>query len=196
MNQRVVLLRSHIESLHSENEDHKASNGRLTELSEEAREISNGISQLSHQLHSSALDILGLQPALRGLARDLSLAYDLKIEFASVSVMIPMTPDVALCLFRVAQESPSNVIKHSGASWAEVSLSCEGHPKSIRLSVTDNGHGFDPSSLQADSLGIISMRERLRLVDGELTMNSSPGRGTEVVARVRLTETMASAADP
>jgi signal transduction histidine kinase len=189
LNQRVILLRSHIERLDIPDNDHVSSSSQVAELSQEAREISTGISHLSHQLHSSALEILGLEPALQGLTRDLALAYNLNIHFTNEggpSIVLP--GEVALCLFRVAQEALSNVVKHSGASFVEVHLNLSDQTKAIRLTIRDNGKGFDTAKLKGDSLGIISMRERLRLVDGELLVNSSPDRGTKVVAQMRIKE--------
>jgi signal transduction histidine kinase len=183
LNQRMVLLLSHLERLGP------SANGQstlLADLSREAREISTGISQLSHQLHSSALEILGLEAALQGLTRDLSLAYGLNIAFSSDGELSPMSAEVNLCLFRVAQESLSNALKHSRATSIAVRL-CRGeNGNAIRLMVIDDGTGFDPNKVRTDSLGLISMRERLRLVDGEILINSSPNRGTEVIANVRL----------
>jgi signal transduction histidine kinase len=193
LNQRVVLLQSHLERLDVPPNRSAAFVGQVADLSREAHEISTGISHLSHQLHSSALDILGLEPALRGLTRDMSLAYDLTINFFVDGQSLPLPPEIELCLFRVAQESLSNVVKHSRASSAQVNLSYTGSNKIVRLAVTDNGGGFDPRHLKRDSLGIISMRERLRLVDGELLINSS-GQGTEVVAHVKVPRPHALAA--
>jgi signal transduction histidine kinase len=185
LNQRMVLLLSHLEALGP------SANGQSSlavDLSREAREISTGISQLSHQLHSSALEILGLEAALQGLTRDLSLAYGLNIAFSSDGELSPLSAEVNLCLFRVAQESLSNALKHSGAASIAVRL-CRGeNGNAIRLMVIDDGTGFDPQQVRTDSLGLISMRERLRLVDGELLINSSPNRGTEVIAHVRFNE--------
>ena len=193
LNQRVVLLQSHLERLALPQNRGAALPGLVADLTREAREVATGISHLSHQLHSSALDILGLEPALRGLTRDLSLAYDLSIDFSTDGQAVPLTPEIELCLFRVAQESLSNVVKHSGASSAQVSLSHTGNNKYVRMAIVDNGRGFDPGQLKKDSLGIISMRERLRLVDGELLMNSS-SEGTEVIAHVKMNQARASAA--
>jgi signal transduction histidine kinase len=185
LNQRMVLLLSHLERLGP------SANGQSTlvaDLSREAREISTGISQLSHQLHSSALEILGLEAALQGLTRDLSLAYGLNIGFSSDGELSPASAEVNLCLFRVAQESLSNALKHSCAASVAVRLCRWGNGNAIRLMVIDDGTGFDPKKVRTDSLGLISMRERLRLVDGELLINSSPNCGTEVIAHVRLNE--------
>jgi signal transduction histidine kinase len=185
------LLLSHLEGLGP------SANGQsalVADLSREAREISTGISQLSHQLHSSALEILGLDAALQGLTRDLSLAYGLNVAFSSDGELSPLSAEVNLCLFRVAQESLSNALKHSRATSIAVRL-CRGEKgNAIRLMVIDNGTGFDPQKVRTDSLGLISMRERLRLVDGEILINSSPNRGTEVIAHVRLNASRSLAA--
>jgi signal transduction histidine kinase len=190
LNQRMISLLSHLERLTP------SENGQsilVADLSREAREISTGISQLSHQLHSSALEILGLEAALQGLTRDLSLAYDANIAFSSDGDLSPMSAEVNLCLFRVAQESLANALKHSCATSISVRL-CRENGNAIRLMVIDDGTGFDPKKVRTDSLGLISMRERLRLVDGELLINSSPNCGTEVIAHVPLNEPRSLAA--
>jgi signal transduction histidine kinase len=91
--------------------------------------------------------------------------------------------DTALCLYRITQEALQNVIKHSGAQHARVDLS--GDAGAMSLSVVDDGVGFDPSqAVGGGSLGLISMRERLRLVGGEMTLDSRPSKGTRIEVRV------------
>jgi signal transduction histidine kinase len=179
LNQRLVLLVSHLEDLETAGRP-----SQLATIAEEAREISLGVNRLSHQLHSSALDILGLEPALRGLARDISRVHGLPVHFSSEEDLHDISPDVKLCLFRVAQEALSNVVKHSGASHAEVHLVGANGRKSITMTVTDDGKGFDPDKVETDSLGIISMRERLRLVGGELRILPRRPAGTRVEVSV------------
>ena len=94
--------------------------------------------------------------------------HGLPVHFSSDEDLHDLSPDVKLCLFRVAQEALSNVVKHSGASQAELQLVGANGQKSITMTVSDDGKGFDPDKVETDSLGIISMRERLRLVGGEL----------------------------
>jgi len=149
-----------------------------------------------HQLHSSALDILGLVPALRGLTRDLGRTYGIKITFANSDGIPTVPPDVALCLFRVAQEALMNVAKHSRAKSTEVQLSSKNGAGPVQLTVTDDGEGFDPASLQTDSLGLISMRERLRMVGGQLEILSQQRKGTQVRAEVPLRDVSASHESP
>jgi signal transduction histidine kinase len=125
-----------------------------------------------------------LVPALRGLVRDLARTYSINIRFTSEDGLVVVPPDLALCLFRVTQESLMNVVKHSGATSAEVHLSHAGNGKAILLRVTDDGKGFDASRVQTDSLGIISMRERLRMIGGTLSIHPAQLRGTQVEANI------------
>jgi signal transduction histidine kinase len=97
--------------------------------------------------------------------------------------------EVSLCLYRVTQECLNNVAKHSGAR--KVTVAIRGDKDGILLSVADNGKGFDPSLLADQSgLGIVGIRERVRLVDGIVSIDSQPGRGTQIDVRVPLTKRM------
>ena len=109
----------------------------------------------------------------------------MKIEFIHHDLPESIRPDVALCLYRIAQEALHNVVKHSGARNCEVELS--GAIDAIRLRVFDNGVGFDPAIADAQGgLGLISMRERLRAVRGEIAITAKPQAGTEIVVQISL----------
>jgi signal transduction histidine kinase len=111
----------------------------------------------------------------------------LKLAHRNVPESIPF--DVSLCLYRVTQECLNNVAKHSGAK--EVTVAIEGDKDGILLSVTDNGTGFDPVLMADQSgLGIVGIRERVRLVDGVVSIDSQPGRGTQIDVRVPMTKRM------
>jgi PAS domain S-box-containing protein len=154
----------------------------MRELNQRVVEISTEIHDLSHRLHSSKLEMLGLVAALRGHCQEL-LARGVHVRFQDEDVPASLPPDVALCLFRVAQEALNNVVKHSGAREAEVSL--RGMGEVLVLSVADSGRGFDPAVASVQGgLGLASMRERLRLIEGEFPIRSQPGQGTTIVARV------------
>jgi len=184
LNQRMALLSGRLEWLaRSSGEPSAPLNGEILSLSKETSEISATISRLSHRLHSSALEILGLAPALRGLCREFSHSHRLEVAFTCDGDVEEISPEIGLCLFRIAQESLMNVVKHSGAKTASVQLSL---PRTglIELTVADDGKGFDVAHPLKDSLGILSMRERLRLVGGELRIHSHPMRGTLVCGRV------------
>ena len=144
-------------------------------------EIATGIHNLSHELHPARLQMLGLTPALRTLCRDMSSAHNVRIEFDHGPLNGPIPYQAALCLFRVAQEALRNVVKHSVASAAQVRLSqAQGM---LRLLITDSGRGFSPR-LAVRGLGLVSMRERVHFVGGQIWVQSMPGRGTRIDVKV------------
>jgi signal transduction histidine kinase len=157
----------------------------IRELWDRTKEISSDVHRLSHQLHSSKLEHVGLGPALRGLCREISETYGIQAEFHEEGVLSGLPKDVALCLFRVAQEALSNVVKYSQAQRAEVNL--HGEADKISLRVTDAGAGFEVGVEKKDAgIGLVSMRERVRLVGGLLSIRSAPMAGTEILAQVPL----------
>jgi|HubBroStandDraft_6_1064221.scaffolds.fasta_scaffold01306_12 PAS domain S-box-containing protein len=158
---------------------------KVQELMKRTQEISSDMHSLSHQLHSSKLEHVGLAPALMGLCKEFSSKFKIPIEFTDRVDSFEIPKDVALCLFRIAQEALSNVFKHSQAKEARVELSDA--KNEIELRIVDAGLGFDPTLQNGEAgLGLISMRERLRLVGGRLSVHSVPLHGTEVVAEVPL----------
>jgi signal transduction histidine kinase len=147
------------------------------------QEISSDVHRLSHQLHSSKLQHVGLGPALMGLCEEISEKYGIQIECADRDVVSQIPKDVALCLFRVAQEALSNVVKHSQAKQAQVEIYSVNNE--ICLRIVDAGLGFDAGLEKADiGIGLVGMRERLRLVGGRLRIQSAPTLGTEILAQV------------
>jgi PAS domain S-box-containing protein len=157
----------------------------VLDMLRQTREMSSDMHSLSHQLHSSKLEHVGLMPALKGLCTDIAQKYKIAIQFAEGECPPNVPKDVALCLFRVAQEALGNVVKHSGAAEAQLELS--GNVSGFRLRISDMGRGFDPSLRNPDAgIGLIGMNERLRLVGGKLTVRSEPNRGTDVLAEVPL----------
>jgi PAS domain S-box-containing protein len=157
----------------------------VQQTSEQAADLAHGIQVIAHDLHSAKLEILGLAPAAAALCREFEEQYDVAIEFIHESVPAHLPTDVALCLFRVLQESLHNAIRHSGVQDFEVSL--HGSPAEVRLEVADRGAGFDPEVPGRNrGLGLISMKERLTLVRGEIQITSRVGAGTTVGVRVPL----------
>jgi signal transduction histidine kinase len=153
--------------------------GALEELRQSTAEITTDIHSLSHRLHSSALDYLGLVPALQRLVTEFSARHAIAIEFTHSAVPASLPSDVALCLFRVAEESLTNIAKHSRATAARVHV--RGAADGLHLTVEDSGAGFDVDSLERrGGLGFVSMRERLRILRGTLRIDSAPSRGTRV----------------
>jgi signal transduction histidine kinase len=140
---------------------------------------------LSHQLHPYKLDTLGLVAALGGFCNEISRQHNLRVQFVHHDVSGQIPNEVTLCLFRIVQEALRNVVKHSGGTEAEVELSC--HDDRIDLCISDSGEGFSPEHVKAETgLGLISMRERLRLVRGHLSVESEPSHGTRIRVRVPL----------
>ena len=157
----------------------------MHELSGRVKQLSSAVHDLSHQLHPTKLEQLGLVAAVRGLCNELGHAHGLGIEFAAEQVPSSIPDDTALCLYRIAQEALRNVIKHSGARHARVEL--RGSPDAISLRISDDGSGFDPDSAAGKGgLGLVSMRERLRLVGGEITIDSRPSGGARIDVRIPL----------
>jgi signal transduction histidine kinase len=150
----------------------------LEELRERMAEVTTDIHGLSHRLHSSALDYLGLGPALGRLTTEFSTRHQIAIDFAPGPLPV-LPPDVALCLFRVTEESLTNIAKHSDASSARVTVRSDAD--GVSLTVEDAGIGFDVDALERRAgLGFVSMRERLRLVRGTVRVDSVPSRGTRI----------------
>ena len=160
-------------------------------VSKLATELASSIHKLSHDLHSSRLQYLGLASALKDLCDKLAAQHHLTIDLR-VDCQVDRLPEsVELCLYRIAQEALSNVVKHSGGTTAFVKVAMCG--KTINLCVADDGIGFDTGAMRG-GIGLTSMRERLRLVGGELFIKSSAETGTELVAEINLATPKAAAA--
>jgi len=169
----------------------ESASGLADMVSQLATELATSIHKLSHDLHSSRLQYLGLASALRDLCDKLAAQHHFTIEL-SVDCQVDRLPEpVELCMFRIAQEALSNVVKHSGGTTAFVRVAMCG--ETISLCVADDGIGFDTSAV-CGGIGLTSMRERLRLVGGELFIKSSADTGTELVAEINLPARKAAAA--
>lgn len=185
LNQRLALLSIELEQLGPEIERPGAMKQRLHKLQDQVQEISADIHRLSYKLHPSKLDHLGLAAAIQSLCKELTDSGKLKVDLQQKGFRTDIPKDVTLCVFRIAQEALRNCSRHSGAHSAQVFL--QQTRDAVRLSVSDNGCGFDPDTDQVKKgLGFISMKERLRLVDGELRIYSQPSRGTRIEVRVPL----------
>jgi PAS domain S-box-containing protein len=152
-------------------------------LREDLVRLSEDVHALSYRLHPSVLDDLGLAEALRAECHRVARHGDLRIDVEASAVPAALPAEASLCLFRVAQEALSNAARHAHASAVTVQLSSI--DRRLQLAVSDNGSGFDPGRPRDHaSLGLASMRERVRLLQGEFHIESTPGRGTTVVAWV------------
>jgi PAS domain S-box-containing protein len=151
----------------------------LEELRRKTGDITDDVRRLSHRLHSSTLDYLGLAPALQKLVSEFSERHDIAITFAQASVPRSLPSEVALCLFRVAEEGLTNIAKHSRARSARVHIA--GTEDGLHLTVEDAGEGFDVAGSESKAgLGFVSMQERLRVLHGTIRVDSAPSRGTRL----------------
>jgi PAS domain S-box-containing protein len=193
VSQRMAMLAIEIEQVTVQSARSPATvEGSMRHLGERTAEISTEIHNMSHRLHSTKLEALGLAAAVRGHCREVQ-AHGVQVHYSEGGVPRSVSPDVDLCLFRVVQEGLTNVVKHSGAPEAHVTLSVT--RDALLLSIADLGRGFDQTAAaDRDGLGIASMRERLRLIGGELTIRSRAGQGTTIGARVPLSDSSGQAA--
>jgi PAS domain S-box-containing protein len=157
---------------------------RAHELSKRAKEISSDIQSLSRELHSSALEYLGLEAGMRSWCKEFGERHKLEITFHSHDLQQPPR-EISLCLFRILQEALQNAAKHSGAKRIGVQLA--GNSGGIHLVVSDAGAGFDVKAPgRSRGLGLTSMQERVRLVNGEISIESKPLAGTTIHVSVPL----------
>lgn len=148
-------------------------------------EIGADLHTLSHRLHSSTLERLGLVPGVTALCKEFESQHGIEIDFVTDGVPGSVHPDAALCLFRIVQEGLRNIKKHSCALKAEVRLRRAGNK--LVVSVCDDGVGFDVRHLRKkEGLGVPSMEERAYLLGGRFEIHSNPGEGTRIEASVPL----------
>jgi PAS domain S-box-containing protein len=155
----------------------------LEELCGKARQIAHRVSTISHQLHSSELELLGLTVAAKQLCREVSELHGVKLDVAIGEVGANQADDTDLCLFRVLQEGLNNAVRHSRAR--KISVRLRERQGKITLRIADDGVGFDADgSKRKHGLGLVSMAERIRLVGGEFAIQSEPSKGTTIEAAV------------
>ena len=188
--QRLALL-----SMELEQANRGSNSGRSPKLEEIRRhcaEIAVDVQALSHKLHSSKLEYLGLAPAIRSYCREFSQQHDVSVQFADENVPNFLPRDISLSLFRVAQEALQNALKHSGIRQFSVVL--RNSENEIQLEVSDRGAGFDVERAMLDrGLGLVSMQERVHLVHGIFTIESTVNGGTRILVRVPMTDTQIKA---
>ncbi len=187
ISQQVALLAIEIDRLILSPSDAAVEVTRqLHELKQQIREISLGIHSLSHQLYSPELEHLGLSIAMRDFCERFAAKRGVQISFGGDDFPKSFVPnDVSLCLFRILQEGLQNAVKHSNGKQFEVNLQCSRNQ--IHLVISDDGIGFDPGvAVSKAGLGLISMYERARLVNGAITIESRGNSGTKIDVRVPL----------
>jgi PAS domain S-box-containing protein len=186
INQQLALLAIGLEQLkQNPPRSRDQIRNRVQEIANRATLVSKDIQALSHRLHSSKLEYLGLVSAMQGFCGEFSEQHDVEVKFAHQEVPPSLPKDVSLCLFRILQAALANALKHSAVKSFEVVL--RGTDRGIHLSVSDTGRGFDLESvLSGRGIGLISMRERARLIKGEISIQSKPNSGTTIDVDVPL----------
>jgi PAS domain S-box-containing protein len=186
--QRLALLSMELEQAN------RGSNGwgrspKIEEIRRHCAQIAGDVQALSHKLHSSKLEYLGLAAAIRSFCREFSQQYNVTVQFDDENIPSFVPRDVSLSLFRVTQEALQNAVKHSGVG--EYSVVLRGSATEIQLEVSDRGSGFDIEKAKLDrGLGLVSMQERVHLVHGTFSIESTVNGGTRILVRVPLAAEM------
>jgi PAS domain S-box-containing protein len=186
--QRLALLNVEFEQIQRElPESARELHAHIDTIQTQAGQIAKDVQTLSHELHSGKLEYLGIAVAASSFCKELSSHQKVEIDFRSYDVPSPLSPDISLCLYRILQESLHNAVKYSGVRSFAVQL--WGAAEEIHLRVSDLGIGFRRSDVvKGAGLGLTSMQERIKMVDGQIAIDSQPGRGTTIHARVPVHE--------
>jgi PAS domain S-box-containing protein len=181
--QRIAVLVVRLDDFRRGQSESLSQPRELGQASQELQNLASDVQALSHRLHSSKLQYLGLAAAAAGFCREFSDQRGVNINFQSGDIPKELSEDISICLFRVLQEAVQNAAKHSGSRHFQVSLT--NRLNQIELTIHDSGIGFDPeTAFHKAGLGLTSMRERMKLVNGELSIESGLQRGATVRARV------------
>jgi PAS domain S-box-containing protein len=175
INQRLAMLAIELQQL----QDHPSElHKRVQELRQHTTDISGDVQALSHELHSSKLEYLGVVAGIRSWCKEFGEHQGMEINFKT-DAAAPIPLEIGLTLFRILQEALHNAVKHSGVERVDVQLS--EHSNEIRLTISDAGKGFDvEAARQGRGLGLASMEERVRLVNGTISIASKPMVGTSI----------------
>lgn len=154
----------------------------LEPIREQVEQLADDVHNAAYNLHPSLLAHAGLRPAVEDHIQKVSARTGLRVDFRASNVPCSLSLDESTCLFRILQESLQNVVKHANAT--EVAVKLSGSSKGFGVSVRDNGKGFDVSdrSSHKTGMGLVSMQERMRLLNGFLRVHSLPADGTKVCA--------------
>jgi PAS domain S-box-containing protein len=196
ISQRIALLSLEIQGL---GEARPKSSVELRDRAERllkyTSQLSSDIHALSHRLHSSKLDYMGVVAAIAGFCSEIKAQKGQEIDFEHTDVPRSLPQDISLCLFRVLQEGLHNAVRYSGSRHVKVEL--QGTPDAVQLIIRDSGSGFDPEvAMKNGGLGLISMRERVGLVKGTISIESKPQVGTEIRVNIPIPRALAASANP
>lgn len=185
--QRLTLMTVELEQLQHSGPDISGElRKRIGQLRNEVLEISTDVQSLSHELHSARLEFLGIGDATLGFCREVAEKQKVEINCDVRDLPGSLEKSISLCLFRVLQEALRNSLKHSGTNHFEVSLWATSDQ--VHLNVSDSGVGFDSKAARENGgLGLISMEERVKLLNGKFLLETEPNRGTTIQVHVPLT---------
>ena len=154
----------------------------LRSIRERLVNLSGDVHAISRQLHPSIIDDLGLVDAIKSECRTFTRREGIAIDYSTESMPPRIPEDVAICIYRIVQEGLRNVAKHADTTQLQISLT--GKDDSIHLTIKDQGVGFDPKEIKKKlGLGHVSMQERVRLIQGDISIESRPGKGTVINVR-------------
>ncbi len=187
LSQKVARLQFDIERLQDRTGRRLTdSPARLDSLREQAGALAEDVRRIAHRLHPSALDHLGLAIALRSYCGDFATRERLPVRFRAVNAPKNLPSGIANSLFRIVQEALRNVAKHAGKA-ASATITLSGGKTELGLRIRDTGVGFAPESVRGmGGLGLVSMEERVRLLNGDFQLESRPGAGVIIEIHVPL----------
>jgi signal transduction histidine kinase len=181
VSQQLALLATDLELLRTAPRAETA--GLAAQASSRAQTIARDVHNLAYRLYPATLRVLGLVPALQALQREMERSV-IVVNLVHEGIPDTLPQDVILCVFRVVQEALQNAVKYSGAR--EVSVSLDGTPHRLQVTIADDGVGFDVGAALGKGLGLVSMSERIEALSGTFEIHSASGAGTRLVMSVPL----------
>lgn len=181
INQRLAMLSMDLRRIETDpSSDPEPLRDEIRRVSDGLAAVSDDVRQMAYRFHPSILDDLGLLKAVRRLVNEFSDRTGIQCSYVYKDPVGILPPDVTICIYRVVQECLSNISRHAQASQVEVELMCEDDV--VSLSVRDDGVGFDTShgDQMSGHLGLLSMKERVRMAKGTLDVESAPMHGTQI----------------
>jgi signal transduction histidine kinase len=183
--QRLALVSAELAILRDELAGSPPMRDRLEAIRGHTVDLGRELHRLSHALYPAWLAHFGLTHSIHRLCTELSLAYRITIDLEAAAAPVGLASQAELSLYRIIQEALHNVVRHSGAARATVRLDAQ--DRAVVMSVSDDGAGFDPLADKArNGLGLVSLRERVHQLGGQLSVTSAPGHGTRIDVRVPL----------
>jgi signal transduction histidine kinase len=197
ISQQVALIAINVDKLRQDMAATQPDvSGQLAWMLERTQALGESVRRLSHELHSTTLDHLGLRAAVRGLCQELGARHDINVDLRGPKLTVAIPEDVAGTLFRVAQEALHNVARHSGATSAIVELIAT--DTDVSLMVEDRGRGFDLDAVLSSGagVGVASMRERVVALGGRCAIVTAPSKGTRIDVTVPMARPAAGPTTP